>query len=83
MYFYTCNTCVGYTPLSYDYCWDCNLIGWFLLNIKPYHWLKEKVGTKSGLQVWYLKSVTNAFTAMTSFQSRGVSHTHRFVCDRI
>ncbi len=29
------NTCVGYTPLSYDYCWDCNFIGWFFLNIKP------------------------------------------------
>ncbi len=24
---------VEYRPLSYNYCWDCNLIGWFVLNI--------------------------------------------------
>ncbi len=57
--FYTCNTYVGYTPLSYDYCWDCNLIGWFQVNTKLYVMLS---------QLWrHYKSVSNAFTAISHF----------------
>ncbi len=66
--FYTCNTCVGYTPvlhiisthiihvgytpLTYDYCWECSLIGWFLLNILIKIRLVPKVDPK------YLNDVT-------------------------
>ncbi len=28
--------CMIYTPLSYGYCWDWNLIGQFIVNIKLY-----------------------------------------------